>query len=87
MKAVILASDKAVRRFESVSAAAEFLGVGVPTVSIAIKNGYLIKGEWKAIEKTAEIFRPKYDPSLGLHVKEIFTRKPYSSTNMWREKR
>lgn len=88
MKKVIVGNDNAVKYFDSLTAAAAFLKVNVATVSVAASRGYMIRQEWrvKVIEKDAELFQTKRYAEIHAMVKEIFTRKPYSSTNIWRRR-
>lgn len=85
-KKVMVASEKAVRYFDSMQQAAEYIGTTVQNVSQAIKRDGIIKGEYKVTLKENQnewIFGQKYQTG-EVRVKEIFTRKPYSSTKLWR---
>lgn len=84
---IVAINKNAVRHFRTIEGCARFLGVPVYKIEQAMENrrlicGWYIKEDKKTLEQMTFGAKIQVD---GARYNPIFTRKPYSSTNIWRK--
>lgn len=83
---VVLEKDGKAMHFRSIMDAAEHIGVKRSQVSTALRKERKIAGYTvtKDTQKPSFLFAPSNKDDTH-RVKELFTRKPFSATGMWKE--